>query len=263
MGKSKRIKSARKKQNNKSIPGKKASSAKKNKKAQSLGFGGTTFKPKIWDVLCLSFFVIIWLFPLLYVGLNKEDFPGYRNFLTNNKLYNFSGKGVENKQYRFPPVPNYLTNMHRCACLFTNSVSAWSNYHIEIQPRGSDKWVPQDHSLYAKMNPFGRRTKISRTIGDSRTPLSYGENTRTHKSALRRLESLSKFIRNRYSEVNPDEKPIQAVRYTFTTHQSGSKIAKPEGRWNMDDLLETPVSKRYVSSTHYFDGRKFKKGGRY
>jgi hypothetical protein len=160
--------------------------------------------------------MVLWLIPILYVGFMKKDL-------------NFLG--------------NYLTNLHRCACLFTERVGVWSNYYFQARLEGSDEWIEVPHEHVSTLQPFGHRTRMTAMIGQT-------------SAAMHIRQGMAEFIKKRREWLYPDDPKVEAVRFIRVTYRSGSEIATPAGHWKIPPLEEIAPNRRRALTTHFFDGRE-------
>ncbi|MCG8599637.1 MAG: hypothetical protein MI807_05805 [Verrucomicrobiales bacterium] len=175
---------------------------------------------KAVHVALFSFFVAMWLVPILYNGLFNT---GIRH----------AGK--------------WANNLYRVACLFPRRVETWSNYYVELSIDGEEKPTAFHLSEFGGMNPFGYTPRLHRMIVKSR-----GTSTESELMA-----DLAAYIKEEFARQNPFRPSITEVRFVRVVFRSGSpELAHPDGRWEIPRLEETPVSSRYLLGAYRLQNRE-------
>lgn len=181
---------------------------------------GPPFRPKARDVLLALFFVLAWLAPMTAVGLYKS----------NGSLY-----------------PVFLQNLHRCACLFTNSVSHWSTFHIQVQTSDDVGWHELDEAGYFDMPVFGYRTRYHRIMSHA-----WGK-----PGEKKRTDALARFIAQRFTELHAergDDVKLLAVRFVRVQHRTPD-LAKETGKFEKPLLTSLAPSRLLFTGEVRFDGK--------
>ncbi|MDJ0729558.1 MAG: hypothetical protein QNJ33_06145 [Crocosphaera sp.] len=168
------------------------------------------------DYLFSSFFILIWLLPIFWVGFTKRSVPNAGNFF--NDLY-------------------------RVSCLFTHRVSYWNNSYIQVQLEGSESWLTPPESDFAKMTPFGHRTRLHRMLNEFRD----------RKTTDRLWGDMAEFVKVRFESRYPELSEVKAVRFVLVRYDVGSEIAKPSGHWQKPPYDQTNPKNRYLLAKYQFD----------
>lgn len=193
-------------------------------------------------VLLFMFLFIMWVLPLFYVGWNKGDFYLYDHLIENpitGRAFEEQGRALyynyHQKSDWYKGTHNYLNNLWRCACLFTNRVNRWENYYYQVQVEGSDKWITLDESNYARLKPFGYRTRLTRVMSS----IQGGRYPKIR-------DRLADFIKRRYARVHPDQPPVVALRVKYAVYRVGDEVLlNPKGPWEIPPLEEVEESRLY------------------
>ena len=169
------------------------------------------------DYLLSSAFVVLWVLPILWVGITHQK--------------------------RVPLVGDFLNHNYGIACLFPDRSTGWNDYHFQVRLENRTKWFETPESDYTRMEPFGHRTRLHRMLGlSARQP--HGMLQRQH---------MAEFIKTRYEYLHPESPKIAAMRFVYVHYKASDDAAKQKGRWVTPPL--SAAKRFYVRSTHYFDGR--------
>ena len=167
------------------------------------------------DLVCFVGVVLLWLLPLLSRGLTDRPLPG---------------------------MPRFLKYLHNASCLFTQSVTHWRLDYIQVRLTPDSHWITVPESSYFRMQPFGYdRTRFHRFMDLSLDP-----------SAETRRGELARWIRQRYTELNPDQPVPIAVRFVCARYLPPQ--IPPSGRWQKPPLESFRPNEIFVLSTHTVDG---------
>lgn len=169
------------------------------------------------DVVFALLFIVLWLAPMGAVGAFKTDFRSY---------------------------PVYLQNLHRCACLFTNSVRHWSTFHIQVQTSDDDTWTELDEAGYFDMPVFGYRSRFHRILSHA-----WGK-----PGEKRRTDEVARFIAERFHVLHPSGPTLTAVRFARVQHKTDD-LAKETGRFVKPKLDAVAPSRITTTGELRFDGR--------
>jgi len=148
-------------------------------------------------LLVLSLF---WLLPFTWVGSKLAPLPFH--------------------------VPDRLWQQYACAGLFTQRVSAWSDWRIEVRRAGSESWQTLNLEEVSPMPASGHRQRLDRILGDTRSK-KIGGNLRLRLAA---------WIAQKLKESEGME--ISGVRYlhrSWPTNTPG--MTAPAGHWNADGQM--------------------------
>lgn len=171
-------------------------------------------KPR--DITLATAFFFVWLVPITYTGLTKSVVP-HANI--------------------------YMNHMYRVACLFTTRVRSWTHYYIQVKLEDQEDWTSVPTSDYAKLEPFGHRTRFD--------PM-FGYSYKSSAGTLRRLK-MAEFIKKRYEALYPEDADIASVRFMRVTIRSGDpRIAKPKGHWVKPPLESFPEKEHIFVFSHDF-----------
>jgi hypothetical protein len=172
------------------------------------------------DYAFAALFLVLWLVPISWVGLTDRP-PAF--------------------------APVYLQHLYRVACLFTERVGGWSDYYFQVQLEGSESWVTAVQEDYARMKPFGHRTRLHRMLTISR---------RNERGTIQR-EQMARFIKTRFEELYPDRPRVVGLRFIHVFYRTGEpELAHPRGRWERPPLAAVDRRRGEVLSSHFFDERR-------
>jgi hypothetical protein len=169
------------------------------------------------DVVLALIFIALWLAPMSAVGALKSDIRAY---------------------------PVYLQNLHRCACLFTNSVRYWSTFHIQIQTSDDAAWSELDEAGYFDMPVFGYRSRFHRILSHA-----WGK-----PGERRRTDEVARFIAERFHVQNPTGPKLIAIRFARVQHKVDD-LAEERGRFVKPRLDAIAPSRIATTGELRFDGR--------
>jgi len=181
---------------------------------------GPPARPKARDVVLALLLVVLWLAPMTAVGLYKSS----------GSLY-----------------PVFLQNLHRCACLFTNSVSHWSTFHIQVQTSDDETWHELDEAGYFDMPVFGYRTRYHRIMSHA-----WGK-----PGEKKRTDALARFIAERFellARARGDDVKLLAVRFVRVQHRTPD-LAKETGQFQKPALASLAPSRLLFTGEVRFDGK--------
>lgn len=170
------------------------------------------------DYLLFLAFMVVWILPLLWAGTVFKPIP-------------FAGK--------------YLNDQIITACLFTNRVSHWTTYYIQVQSDVNPEWVSVAVRDYFPMQPFGYMSRMHVMVSRS---------VNARRGMLLR-QRMAEFIKVRYEELDPRGAEPVSVRFVVIFTPVGEELASQTGHWVKPPLDTISRNQWRVLSTHFFDGR--------
>jgi cyclophilin family peptidyl-prolyl cis-trans isomerase len=169
--------------------------------------------------LALAAFIVIWLFPLGYMGMTA--------------------------QYFSREVPRSLRFLHNSSCLFRRSVADWSEYYTQGLPTGSNVWEDLPDEIYSPMQPFGYESRMG-FIHQANV------HARAYNGALRERE-MADWYRHKFAELNPDKPPLRAWRVVRVRYAVGEPTPGAPGRWRTIPTRQLPPTRLIPIATVRFD----------
>lgn len=171
-----------------------------------------------YDKIASIALIVLWLLPLLWVGGLKKNVP---------------------------LATTWMQHQYRAACLFTESLTRWNTYHVEVQRKGSDRWEELDLRGYFDMTVFGYRSRLHRILGQ----------TYKKSKGKERMAAIAEFIRTRWNEYHPTGPELDAMRFVRITRYV-KELGKEQGHFETKTLADFPKSRWLIFGEHRWDGKK-------
>jgi hypothetical protein len=169
------------------------------------------------DGLSALLVALFWLLPIVWVGSTNKNAP-------------WQGR--------------VLSYQQRCACLFTDAVTSWSTYHIQVQRTGDDAWIEVDERGMFDMPVFGYRTRFNRLLDHSQEH---------HPRSNERLAEAADFVKAHLLRLEP-QASLTAVRFVRVWHPIGA-LAKETGRFAKRPLDLARAERQAVFFERRYDGK--------
>jgi hypothetical protein len=163
-------------------------------------------QPSYREVACGSLFILIWLIPIVYVGLTDRYIPY---------------------------VPIWLAEQYRISDLFSLRIATWSNYYLEARIDGV--WRSLDDRDFFNMQPFGHQTRLDLLLAD----------VGRMETGPEICTALASYIVRRYKAAYPQAQ-MEVIRAVEVAIPVGDEIARPTGAWSKPPLAAIPLDRRTI-----------------
>ena len=165
------------------------------------------------------FFILAWLIPMSLTGAAQAN------------LYH---------------IPAPIRNQYRISCLFTHASTAWDTAHFEVRLVGQLRWQEGPLEGYFDLDIFGYRSRFNRILLASKAKNKAGQVYGQNKI---RLEEMATFIAHRWAELNPEDAPVQEVRFKRVRHKTGEEHCMKREAWSRPPLSSIPLAKQELIHT--------------
>jgi hypothetical protein len=171
-----------------------------------------------YDWLASGALVALWLLPILWTGITNRNVP-----LTTT----------------------WMQQQYRVACLFVDSVKAWSTYFVQVQHQGSTAWIELDLRGVFDMTVFGFRSRLHAIL----------EETYLQPRGELRLDAIAEFIRRRYEQqhlLGPRLAALRFVNVSWTVRE----LARETGAFSKGTLADWVFRDWLILGEKRWDGKR-------